>query len=417
MNKQPDIIDTESTPKNAMVRHEEESVQLGVIQASTPDMLVKTATAAATSLAAVIDRQKLFSVIQGKRFVRCEGWTTLAAMMGVMPHEVSVEDKDGTFTATVELRKIADGTCIGRASAECGMDEATWAKRSRNARRSMALTRATGKACRLSFSWVMALAGYEVTPAEEVAAGYQGHDDDEPRREERYEPLQPVQPTAGKASKDMTPAEKLWVCEGKIKVAATEAELDGLITFVKQAVYFDEVVKGRLKAAANERHAFLAKEDAKVEGEQSRPFEGPSKFLGPVQQGTSTASTTNLKKSMMDSTCHSDPQAPADQKSRVAWYIQQVPLAKQGKWGEGLPQEQLRRVIERSRKIEMFNEVAVAGIAKDAYIALAELAESFDELQDIHEEASWLQGPDADAVDRKLSMRQVQVSVSQGNPF
>jgi hypothetical protein len=32
----------------------------------------------------------------------------------------------------------------------------------------MAQTRATGKACRLAFSWIMSLAGYEPTPAEEM---------------------------------------------------------------------------------------------------------------------------------------------------------------------------------------------------------------------------------------------------------
>lgn len=143
-------------------------VELGIIRGDTPADLVAHATAAADALAKVIRDRKLFSRIQGKEFVRCEGWTTLAAMMGVTPHEVSVTEVEGTFTATVELRRITDGQVIGRASAECGMDESTWSGRARNARRSMALTRATGKACRLSFSWVMALAGYEVTPAEEM---------------------------------------------------------------------------------------------------------------------------------------------------------------------------------------------------------------------------------------------------------
>ena len=32
----------------------------------------------------------------------------------------------------------------------------------------MAITRATGKAFRLNYSWIMALAGYEPTPAEEM---------------------------------------------------------------------------------------------------------------------------------------------------------------------------------------------------------------------------------------------------------
>jgi hypothetical protein len=70
---------------------------------------------------------------------------------------------------------MADGACISRASAECGAEDEKdkhgkplWANRPRYARRSMAQTRATAKACRLAFSWIMALAGYQPTPAEEM---------------------------------------------------------------------------------------------------------------------------------------------------------------------------------------------------------------------------------------------------------
>lgn len=151
-------------------------VELGVIRANKPAEVIAAATEAATALASVIEDRKLYSNIQGKKFVRAEGWTTLAAILGVTPHEVSVMEVEGTYTATVELRRLTDGVSIGRASAECGPDEPSWGKRPKYARRSMALTRATGKACRLAFSWVMALAGYEVTPAEEVAST--SHDDD-----------------------------------------------------------------------------------------------------------------------------------------------------------------------------------------------------------------------------------------------
>src|SRR5262245_38410285 len=143
-------------------------VELGVIQASHPKDVVERATEAADVLAKVIRSRKLSTNIKGREYVRCEGWTTLAAMLGCTPHEISVTEHDGTFTATVEMRRITDGMAISRASAECGTDVTMWANRSRNARRSMALTRATGKACRLAFSWIMALAGYEVTPAEEM---------------------------------------------------------------------------------------------------------------------------------------------------------------------------------------------------------------------------------------------------------
>jgi hypothetical protein len=121
----------------------------------------------ARELAAVINKQKLFTVIQGKKFVGVEGWTTLATMLGVTAREVATTEKDGIYTAIVELVRMSDGACISRASAECG-DEKPWNTRPKYARRSMAQTRATGKACRLAFSWIMSLAGYEVTPAEEM---------------------------------------------------------------------------------------------------------------------------------------------------------------------------------------------------------------------------------------------------------
>lgn len=144
------------------------SVELGVIRADRPAQLVALATEAATALAKVIADRNLYSNIQGKKFVKCEGWTTLAAMMGVTPREVSCTEHEGTYTAVVELCRLTDQQVVSRASAECGPDEPTWAKRAKYARRSMALTRATAKACRLAFSWVMALSGYEVTPAEEI---------------------------------------------------------------------------------------------------------------------------------------------------------------------------------------------------------------------------------------------------------
>lgn len=143
------------------------SVTLGTLQASNPAALVSGAAEMAHELATVIDKQKLFTVIQGKKFVGVEGWTTLAVMLGCVAREVSTTEQDGIYIAIVELVRMSDGVCISRASAECG-EEKPWNTRAKYARRSMAQTRATGKACRLAFSWIMSLAGYEVTPAEEM---------------------------------------------------------------------------------------------------------------------------------------------------------------------------------------------------------------------------------------------------------
>ncbi len=158
-------------------------VSMGVLQASSPTALVAGASEMATALAGVIRSQHLATRIQGRDYVQVEGWTTLATMLGVTAREVSTVEADGIYTATVELVRMADGAIISRASAECG-EEKPWNSRPRYARRSMAQTRATGKACRLAFSWVMRLAGYEPTPAEEM-----------PQEDSHAAPVPPPAPT------------------------------------------------------------------------------------------------------------------------------------------------------------------------------------------------------------------------------
>lgn len=153
----------------ALIPTERSEVSLGTLHAESASALVTAAAQMATALADVVEQRKLYSTISGRRHVRVEGWTTLAVMLGCTPREVSnVATEDGSYIATVELVRMRDGAVIARATSECGMDEPTWASRARYARRSMAATRATGKACRLAFSWIMALAGYEGTPAEEM---------------------------------------------------------------------------------------------------------------------------------------------------------------------------------------------------------------------------------------------------------
>ena len=164
-----------SMPETTALTVPSPAVHLGTLSATTGAGLLEAAASLATPLKALIDSRHLSNVISGRPYVKCEGWTAMAAMLGITPHEVEVTEKDGVFTAVVELRRINDGQSIARASAECGAPDELdrkgqplWASRPRYARRSMALTRATAKACRLAFSWVIVLAGYEATPAEEM---------------------------------------------------------------------------------------------------------------------------------------------------------------------------------------------------------------------------------------------------------
>lgn len=149
--------------------------KLGIIPAKTPHDVIVQATIIAKELAKLIKDNRLSRQIQGREYVYVEGWSTMGAMLGVLPREVfAIRNADGSYEATVELIRITDGAVIGRASAFVGMDEKdrsgklTWGNRPEYARRSMAVTRATGKAYRLGFSWIMGLAGYAPTPAEEM---------------------------------------------------------------------------------------------------------------------------------------------------------------------------------------------------------------------------------------------------------
>ena len=154
-------------PEQVSVIDNQNLVALGTLQATNPTALVNGASEMAKELAKVIQMQGLYINIKGKSFVTVEGWTTLATMLGCVAREIETTEENGVYVATVELVRLSDGLQIGKASAECG-EESPWSKRAKYARRSMAQTRATSKACRLAFSWVMKLSGYEVTPAEEM---------------------------------------------------------------------------------------------------------------------------------------------------------------------------------------------------------------------------------------------------------
>ncbi len=102
------------------------------------------------------------------KYVRCEGWTTLGAMLSVFPVAVWTRPLDGGgWEARVEARTLG-GALVGAAEAMCSPGEERWGKADEYAQRSMAQTRATSKALRLPLGFVMTLAGYDATPAEEM---------------------------------------------------------------------------------------------------------------------------------------------------------------------------------------------------------------------------------------------------------
>jgi hypothetical protein len=177
---------TTETIESTALEVVEEPREIVRMDGRTPEATIELAARMATALKDIVEKQRLYAVIQGKKYPQVEAWMTIGRMDNVVAREVIggiVRHEDGSYEATVELVRLSDGMVTGRGSALCGTErDSPWDKRPEPARRSMAVTRATSRAFRQQYSWIMALAGYEPTPADEMP---QDARDVTPRRDER----------------------------------------------------------------------------------------------------------------------------------------------------------------------------------------------------------------------------------------
>ena len=129
---------------------------------------VVIATRVADALKSVLESQNLIQKIGDNNYVTVSGWSTLGTMIGIRVEIVSVEPFPTKarygYLAKVELLdgrgvKVGEGQAIATSSGRQKEEHAVY---------SMAITRATGKAFRLSLAWIMELAGYSSTPYEEM---------------------------------------------------------------------------------------------------------------------------------------------------------------------------------------------------------------------------------------------------------
>lgn len=124
--------------------------------------------------------------IQGRKYVRVEGWMAIATAHGCVASSRSVEKVEGGYRAIGEIRRISDGALLAQAEGFVGEDESTWfggekwsrasnrmeqvPKRADYAIRAMVQTRAISRVCRAAFSHVVVMidGNLSTTPAEEV---------------------------------------------------------------------------------------------------------------------------------------------------------------------------------------------------------------------------------------------------------
>lgn len=235
----------------------------GLFGTDDPVEIVVRASKVAQALKSVIVQQRLFKNINGRDHVLVEGWTTLGSMLGVVPivqwsrriepatkYDVEVihyewvtengrklkrEKGRSSYTvdgydweARVEARTM-DGRTVGGAEAMCSRKEHTWSRRDDYALRSMAQTRATSKALRGPLGFIVSLAGYAATPAEEMPA-----DDGGPGPAQGVQSQSAGQPTARPAAKSERPATEAQQTMLRTKAAAANLS-DGAFANVLKA--------------------------------------------------------------------------------------------------------------------------------------------------------------------------------------
>jgi hypothetical protein len=158
----------------------------------SPEASIAEAQRAAKVLVDVVRRNNWEITIAKRKYMKVEAWETLAHFYGVAAKTSDDRfiDIGGVvgFEATAEATLIKTGQVISSARAMCLNDEDHWSIRPKYEwdqdsgkrvqigeeqvplfqLRSMAQTRAIGKVLRNIFAWVVAMAGYAPTPAEEM---------------------------------------------------------------------------------------------------------------------------------------------------------------------------------------------------------------------------------------------------------
>ena len=147
----------------------------------------------ADALMGVVMQKRLYVPIRKKNYLLVDAWTCLGSLVGVFPRTVWSRPVENGWEARVEA-VTKDGQVVGAAEAECLRSETRWTNADDYAVRSMAQTRAMGKALRMPLGFIAVLAGFEATPAEEMPAADDSRADARAAEEPPPRPLRHLPP-------------------------------------------------------------------------------------------------------------------------------------------------------------------------------------------------------------------------------
>ena len=142
--------------------------------ARAPQQVLDEALKAAKALQSVITQKAKPVLFNGEQYIEFEDWQVLGRFYGVtarvsQTEQVSIDGVKG-FGAKAEAID-AQGRVISAAEAMCLNDEPNWSRKPLFQLRSMAQTRACAKALRNVLAWVVVMAGYRPSVAEEMVGG------------------------------------------------------------------------------------------------------------------------------------------------------------------------------------------------------------------------------------------------------
>lgn len=145
--------------------------QQDVMITREPDVVLNEARKAAKALKDVVSQKAKPVMMNGEQYLEFEDWQTVGKFYGVTAKVIQTAFIDYGNAQGFEAKAVAirpDGMEVSAAEAMCLNDEPNWKSKPLFQLRSMAQTRACAKALRNCLAWVVVLAGYRPTPAEEI---------------------------------------------------------------------------------------------------------------------------------------------------------------------------------------------------------------------------------------------------------
>jgi hypothetical protein len=191
--------------------------------AREPEVVLAEAKKAAQSLQNVVSKKHKPVIFNGEQYLEFEDWQTVGRFYGVTAKVILTEFVDFGAASGFLARAVAirsDGMEISAAEAMCLNDEPNWSRKPLFQLRSMSQTRACAKALRNVLAWVVVLAGYKPTPAEEMTGNEQG----------KKEP--PKQPQAKSEQHEIKDPD----------APITEPQLKAINTLYKKAGYDEKLI-------------------------------------------------------------------------------------------------------------------------------------------------------------------------------